>query len=157
MKKLVVFMVMLPICFYIKAQKNNQLDSLINASLVTYMVRNYESNLLKNSSEDIHILIDNYPRNFVFCQKIQDMKLKYISLMNLSSQKGIQKEKRIKTIFLDINLEGNQLTITFSDRVVTIQKNNDLKIELSDWGNFIHKYSCEKQEWFLSKIEYRGI
>ncbi len=144
----------------LQAQENVLLDSMINKSLVTY-INKYKEDIEKGSiNEDLKnlcIVIDNYPRNFVFCQAIQDMNLKYISLVNFQCQKELRKKENYRAIFLGINLTSHRLSIAFSTKILTIHKKNNLHIGISDWGDFIYEYSCEKQEWILVEVKYGGV
>jgi len=163
MKKiiLILFVGLYSTCFNLKAQEISQLDSLINISLLNYM-NNLKGLCNKGAlSEDylknIYISVDNYPRNFSFCKKLQDMELKYISLTNISNQKLFKKKKGYNVIFLEMKLTDNCLKIIYSDRNVSTHQKNNIKIGLSNWGNFVYKYSCERQKWLLMGAEYGGV
>lgn len=161
MKKNILLIILCFFFSFIKAQEGNQLNEMINESLIAYLdnINKYVEKgiIVKDYPEKLHIVIDVYPLNFLFNDSILRMKLNYISLTNLNPYKQKLK-KGVSVILLDgIKLRDNQLIITFSSRYAKLKKGNNLHLIISDWGNFTYEYSCEKQKWILTETKYGGI
>jgi hypothetical protein len=120
----------------------------------------------------MYISIDNYPFNI--CNKIQNNIIEFVDfdhsqnnsyrfyeksgVIRIQEHNLIRKMKNgIEVIFLDeINFIKDTLLVTFSMRVVSINKNK-LRFSVSDWGVFQYIYSIETKSWILIKREYGGI
>ena len=94
MKKIIIAMSLLCICFFSNAQENNQLNEMLNESLLLYL--DWKSDLRSKAVEvgknNIpFICVDNFPINFSFSEEILKKDVKFMSLQNLSGQKELKK------------------------------------------------------------------
>lgn len=144
----------------IMGQSNNQLDSLINESFISFVMKQkeYQKKGIINDEyfKNLYFLADNLPRSFQLCKQLQDMGFGYFTLTNPNT-KSIKKGKEHIVVFCDILLKNNQLNITLSDKRVTLLKNNHWGVATSDWGDYIYEFSCETQKWILVETKYGGI
>lgn len=141
-------------------QKNNQLDQMINQSLVSYLakINKYvEKGIISNKYyNNLFIDIDAFPPHFEFDNNVKIANLNTITINNISAHKKKLK-KGVDIIKFDgMNLTKDTLTIRFSSRFVQL-KRNKLSITLSYWGSYIYKYNCNKQVWILTETNYGGI
>lgn len=139
-------------------QKKNQLDKMINQSLVSYLAKINEyvkkGIILNKYYNNLLIDIDAFPPYFELDNKVKIANLSTIN--NISAHKKRLK-KGVDIIKFDgINLIKDTLTIRFSSRFVQL-KRNKLNIILSYWGSYIYKYNCKKQVWILTETKYGGI
>ena len=148
------------ICQYVKGQTDSQLDSLINKSFISFIENRKElinkGIIHKEYFKNLYFLIDNLPRNFQFCKQIQDMGFSYFTLINPNTR-NMKKGQGYIVIFTDISIINGKLIIALSDRSITRIKRNHIGIAISDWGDYVYEYSCEKQKWILLETKWWNI
>ncbi len=130
----------------------DQTEKMINNGLLAILKKDQEyiakGILRKNYFETSCIWVDHLPEGFEFSQEIIDMKLKCVSIYGLTKE---QKKNGINGIqFTGFKLEGNYLRICFAE-VGVFQKGNTLHMGVGEGYVFGYTYSCEKNEWILTK------
>lgn len=136
----------------VKAQKNNQLENMINESLLqilnekeTYYLERFENK--KSLTKDFYIFEEHFPRNFEFSEEIRSIGIKFISINNLSNE---QKKKGVFGIsFTGVSLNDNLLKLTFISQGAKM-RDNTLEVGYSEGFEFYYKYSCELKKWIFS-------
>ena len=141
--------------------QENQLNTMVNESLLFYLenINDYvERGIInKGYTKNLYIVLDVYPLNFSFGEKITEKNLNYISLTNTLPYKKALK-KGVNVILLSsIKMTNNQLVISFTSQYAKLKKKKHLHLTISDWGDYIYDYSCEKQEWILVEKKYGGV
>ena len=115
------------------------------------MKRLYWKGLFQKINDNFYIWIDHYPFGFEPTQEILDLnlKIKYISKHSLTKNK---KERDRWHRFSGVRIDGNKIKLYFSSRSVFL-KNKILYVGIDGEGYlFEYEYSCEKQEWILTKM-----
>jgi len=113
-----IFLILLSISFlYVKGQDINQLNEMINESLIAYLeninkwVR--EGIVSDEYPKSVHIVVDIYPPDFSFNDSLCKMNTNRVSLTNMAPFKKKLK-KGVNVIFLhSITLTENQIKIRF--------------------------------------------
>lgn len=105
MKTKVAIIGFICVCPLLNAQDSNQINNMINESLLLYLERQPET-----SSEVI--CLDNYPVNFSFSEEILEKDVKFMNLHTPLGHRGLQRNKEYKFIFPAIHLNDNQIKIT---------------------------------------------
>ncbi|NLL28837.1 MAG: hypothetical protein GX259_08560 [Bacteroidales bacterium] len=159
-KLLFLFLVLFSITTISKAQdtivKYDQIEKMIQDALLIVLKseKDYiEKGIIpKKINDNFYIWIDHYPFGFEPTQEILDLnlKIKYISKHSLTKK---QKKKGIDGIgFSGVRIDGNKIKLYFSSRSVFL-KNKILYVGIDGEGYlFEYEYSCEKQEWILTKM-----
>jgi len=147
--------------YCLKGQDINQLNEMVNESLIAYLknIEEYEKTrrFAGDYFKNIHIVVDIYPLNFLFNDSLMKINANRVSLTNMAPFKKKLK-KGVSVIMLDgITLTENQIRITFSSRYAKLKRGKDLHLSLSDWGNFIYEYCCEDKKWKLVEEKYGGV
>lgn len=160
MKSKVVVVFFICACALSYAQENNQLNIMINESLLSYL--NWKSEITSKTvkgSEDCipNFYLDNYPDNFSVSDELLRKNVRLLSLHNLSGQRELLKNKEYKFIIPEILLENNHIRIKVLGKKVTISRRKQLHIEAVDWGVFTYAYSCNQQEWNLIGTIFGGV
>ena len=160
MTNIISLIVLLSVSIQLVGQNKNQLDEIIISSINSYIEWNKDLVKRKISLMDTshyYICMDGLPTNFPFVG-IQDAT--FFSLNNL---KGVphsfkkKLKKGIKVLFVDVRLFNNQITIIVKGNGVEYVTNNNINIEIGDWGIYTYEYSCQKKGWELKGIQYGGI
>lgn len=147
-------------CSFTNAHSDNQLNNMINESLLSYIDRQAGlSGEAANNRENqtIYICMDNYPLNFSFSGEISKKNVRFVSLQNPAMRKAFKRNKVYLFYFTETTLERNQLRITVSSRNVSIPKRNHINVAIVDWGTFVYEFSCDKQEWELKESTFGGV
>ncbi|MGI6291578.1 MAG: hypothetical protein ACOXZH_04035 [Bacteroidales bacterium] len=160
-KIFVLFFMLFPITLASKAQKQDtiieydQIEKMIQEALLTVLKieKHYiEKGITRQKiTDDFYIWVDHYPAGFEPTQEILnlDLKLKYISIYSLTKK---QKKKGIKGIsFSGVRIDSNKIKLYFCSKNVFL-KDKILYISIGEGYLFEYEYSCEKQEWVLSKM-----
>ncbi|MBD8388710.1 hypothetical protein [Dysgonomonas sp. BGC7] len=131
-------------------QTNNQINEMINNSLLSIVEkeRNFEKKGIVTSYyiENLYILTDNLPLNFVFSDSVNNINFKKASLKDIPVK---NLKKGISAIsFSYFILDNNKISIHFINKSIKINK-KDLSISLGYGYIFTYEYSCEKDMWKL--------
>jgi hypothetical protein len=141
-------------------QSQEPLNKIIISSINSYIIS--DKDLVKqgfslSDTSRYYICMDGLPADFPY-DSIQNAT--FFSLKNIEGVPNVIKrklKKGIGVLFVGIKISNNQLVITVAGRGVKRIKKRHISIVIGDWGIFTYEYSCEKQEWLLSKTEYGGI
>ncbi|MDI6834031.1 MAG: hypothetical protein QMD02_09355 [Bacteroidales bacterium] len=171
MKNVLKVFIIIAIIILVSVKSNAQTEvAKIEEDQITKMIQNalfivltiekgyIKQNATNKRQDGIYVWIDHYPSGFEPTQEIIDLtlKLKYVSIYGLTQR---QKRKGIYGIaFSGVRIDGNKLILNFAGMGVKL-RNNILHIgHDSDGYSFEYEYSCEKQEWVLTKmpIQYEG-
>jgi len=137
------------VCFVSNSQENNQLNEMINECLLLYLDH--------HSGISPYICLDNYPDTFSFSEDILKKDVKFMSLHNLRGQRVLKRKKEYPFLFTAIELENNQIKISIFRKTVVLYPNNQLQIQVADWGVFTYDYSCSQSKWKLRGLVFGGI
>lgn len=154
MKIKILIIILSFISIPILGQENNQINEIINKSLLSIIEdkKMFESKgiLTPYYIENLYILTDDLPLNFMFSNSMKNTNLK-TSLLG-----DIPKKKLKKGIFAIsfnyIALNNNRISVYFVNKRIKVKKNN-LNISLGDGYIFTYEYSCNEHKWvFVERI-----
>jgi hypothetical protein len=158
MKRYILFLAIFLITIDLEGQEVNQLNKMINECLYSFLdKKKNDFALAEDYFANLFLSLDYYPRNFTFSEQIQSLDLKYLSLNTNSYYQVLKKGKKYNFIFLDLSLNNDEISITFSDRIVMLPKKNEINIAVSDFCTFTYKYSCEEKNWIFITAKYGGV
>lgn len=137
-------------------RQENQLNEMIISSLNAYIQEHnkmVDNGVIVNGSHNINVFRDGLPRGFPY-DSLNNVTFYSLEFPNSNSNpiKGKLK-KGIRGVFVNYKLVNNQFIITISPSFAK-RRPRGLRISVGEGGRFFYVYSCDNQEWELTKYQY---
>lgn len=159
--KRVLFLLLLFMSYLPSWSKNaNQLNEFIVASLKSYISHNedFRERVGWEHNGFYYICKDGLPDDFPY-ENILNVRFFSINKYERESYKRSFKNtlnKGIAALFVSYRLNGNELRIQITVKLVTLHK-KWVSMGLIGWGIYTYEYSCESNKWELKETKYGGV